>query len=396
MANTADRKIIKLKRAILREVYTENSESLRGSTWLQNRRRRRVKRTFAEQALPVVIILLVLLPLASGVVYFLYPRNLTGASPGWLEKAPPTQVSLLSVEDIDTSKSAGLSQPNPREEPVQEKDPFPEIQAGSEPLIANSPENYHGLVDAKTVTIAALFDLAVKTIAIDPGHGGRDPGAIGPGGLEEKEVTLDIARRLRDRLKKHSSYRILMTRDDDVSMSLKDRAEFANKNGADLFISIHVNSVPVKPLMIIETYFFGAQADQETIEIAKKENQGSDYLMAEFRDMIVKISDKFKQQESETLAMCIQRNLFLNIRHQNGTVVSRGIKSAPFIVLLGADMPSVLTEVSCLSSKQEEKKLTDPAYREEIAGYLEGGIVQYLKKSKKKTIKGVTRHASRE
>jgi N-acetylmuramoyl-L-alanine amidase len=148
--------------------------------------------------------------------------------------------------------------------------------------------------------------------------------------------------------------------------------------------------------MVIETYFFGAQADQETIEIAEKENQGSDYRMAEFREMIVKIGDKFKQQESETLAMCIQRNLFLNIRHQNGAAVSRGIKSAPFIVLLAADMPSVLTEVSSISSRSEERKLADPAYREEIAGYLEEGIVQYLKKSKKKTIKGVTRHARRE
>jgi N-acetylmuramoyl-L-alanine amidase len=112
--------------------------------------------------------------------------------------------------------------------------------------------------------------------------------------------------------------------------------------------------------------------------------------------MIMKISDKFKQQESETLAMCIQKNLFMNIQHQNDTVVSRGIKSAPFIVLLGADMPSVLTEVSCISSREEERKLADPAYREEIASYLEGGIVQYLKKSKKETIKGVTQHARRE
>jgi len=396
MVDTADRKTLKLKRAILKEVYTENSEALRGGAWLLHRRRRETRPSFGERVLPFVITLLVLLPLASVGMYFLYPQSLAAIGLGWLKKMPPAQVSVVSVENVDTSQAAGLSQPFSREEPVQEKGPFPEAQSEGELLFTNSPENYHGLVDPKDVSIAALFDLAVKTIAIDPGHGGRDPGAIGRSGLMEKEVTLDIARRLRDRLERHLSYRILMTRDDDVTLSLKDRAEFANEKGADLFISIHLNSIPAKPLMIIETYFFGAQADQQTLEIAEKENQGSEYLMTEFRGMIMKISDKFKQQESEILARSIQRNLFLNIRHQNGTAVSRGIKSAPFIVLLGADMPSVLTEVSCISSQEEERKLADPAYREEIAGYLEGGIVQYLEKSKKETIKGVTHHANRE
>ena len=396
MANTADRKIRKVKRAILREVFTENSLALRGSAWLQYRRRKEVRPSFGERVLPFVITLLVLLPMASFAVYFLYPESLAAIGLGRSKNVPPTQVSLVSVKDVDTSKPIVPPQIHPKEEPVQEKDPFQETKVEGEPLITSSPENYYGLVDPKDVTIAALFGLEVKTIAIDPGHGGRDPGAIGPTGLEEKEVTLDIARRLRDRLRKHSSYRILMTRDEDVSLSVKDRAEFANKMGADLFISIHVNSIPIEPLMIIETYFFGAQADQDTIEIAKKENQGSEYLMAEFRGMIMKISDQFKQQESEALAMCIQKNLFMNIQHQNDTVVSRGIKSAPFIVLLGADMPCVLTEVSCISSREEERKLADPAYREEIASYLEGGIVQYLKKPKKETIKGVTQHARRE
>ena len=250
MANTADRKIIKLKRAILREVYTENSEALQGNAWLKHRRRRKVRPSFAEQVLPFVITLLVLLPLASGVVYFLYPQRLAAIGKGATsEKASPTQVSHVSIEDVDTSKSTAPPQPQPQKEPVQEKDLFQEVYVEGEPIITNSPENYNGLMDSKNVNIATLFDLEVKTIVIDPGHGGRDPGAIGPSGLREKEVTLDIARRLRDRLKKHFSYRILMTRDDDVSLSVKDRAEFANIKGADLFISIHVNSLPIEPLM---------------------------------------------------------------------------------------------------------------------------------------------------
>lgn len=396
MADTADRKIIKTKRAILKEVYNENSDALRGSAWLHHRRRRDMRPSFAERILPFLITLLVLLPLASGGLYFLYPKGLAAFGLGWLEKTPPAQVSIVPLEHNPTSDMAVPPQPSPIEESIQAKIFSPDTHLGDEPLITSNPENYHGLVDTEDISLASLFDLAVKSIVIDPGHGGRDPGAVGASGLEEKEVTLDISRRLRHRLEKHSGYRIFLTRDDDIKLSLKDRAEFANKVGADLFISIHVNSISVKPLMIIETYFFGAQTDQDTIKIAEKENQGSDYLMAEFRDMIVKIGDKFKQQESETLAMCIQRNLFLNIRNQNDTVVNRGIKSAPFIVLLGTNMPSVLTEVSCISSREEEKKLFDPAYREEIAGYLEVGIIQYLNKSKKENIKGVMQHANRE
>lgn len=396
MADKADRKTLKLKRAILKEVFTENSAALRGGAWHLHRRRQEARPAYSEGVLAVFIMLLVLLPLTSLGVYFLYPQSLGAIGLGWSKKTGPSQDPLVSAANVDPFQSAGPSQQFSIEVPDPPAGSFPEAPPEGEVLFTNSPENYHGLVDPKDVSIAELFDLAVKTIAIDPGHGGRDPGAMGRSGLMEKEVTFDIARRLRDRLEKRQSYRILMTRDEDVTLSLKDRAQFANDKGADLFISIHVNSIPAKPLTIIETYFFGAQADQQTLEIAEKENQGSEYLMAEFRGMIMKISDKFKQQESETLARSIQRNLFLNIRHQNGDAVSRGIKSAPFVVLLGADMPSVLTEVSCISNQQEEKKLADPAYREEIAGYLEGGIVQYLEKSKKETFKGVTYHVNRE
>lgn len=396
MVDTTDRKTLKLKRTILREVYTENSEALRGGAWPLPKRRRETRPGFGERLLPFIITLLVLLPVATIGGYFLYPQSLAAIGLGWSKKKPPARVSVVSVKNVDRPHAAGSTQPLPRKKAVEEKGSFSEAHSEGKILFTNSPKNYQGLVDPKGISLAELFDLGVKTIVIDPGHGGRDPGAIGPGGLKEKDVTLDIARRLRDRLERHLNYRILMTRDDDETLSLKDRVEFANENDADLFISIHVNSLPEKPLMIIETYFFGSHSDPKTLEIAEKENQGSGYQMADFRDMIMKISDTFKQEESEELARCIQRNLFLNIRHQNGRAESRGIKSAPFIVLLGTGMPSVLTEVSCISNPEEEKKLADPVYREEIAGYLEGGIVQYLEKSKKGTIKGVTYHANRE
>ncbi len=245
----------------------------------------------------------------------------------------------------------------------------------------NLSRNYSALA-ATGMTLAELFDLGVKTIVIDPGHGGRDPGAIGPGGLMEKDVTLDVARRLRDRLQKYPGYRILMTRDDDVWVSLRDRVRFANANHADLFISIHVNAIEMPQMNIIETYYFGAQAaDEQALQLAAVENRGSEYLMAEFRGMIQKIGDTFKQQESQLLAAAIQENLYRNVREESGYSLSRGIKTAPFIVLLGAEMPAVLAEITCISNPEEERKLTDPGRREQFAAYLEGGIVNYLNRS---------------
>jgi N-acetylmuramoyl-L-alanine amidase len=245
----------------------------------------------------------------------------------------------------------------------------------------NLPRNYSALAGTG-MTIAELFDLGVKTIVIDPGHGGRDPGAIGPGGLMEKDVTLDVARRLRDRLQRYPGYRILMTRDADVWVSLRDRVHFANVNQADLFISIHVNAIETSEINIIETYYFGAQAaDEQALRLAAVENRGSEYLMAEFRGMIQKIGDTFKQQESQLLAAAIQENLYRHVREESGYSMSRGIKTAPFIVLLGAEMPSVLAEITCISNPEEERKLADPQRREQFASYLEGGIVNYLNRS---------------
>ncbi|MFO7740419.1 MAG: N-acetylmuramoyl-L-alanine amidase [Desulfatiglandaceae bacterium] len=378
----------KLKRTILKDLYSENLEALHDGSGARRESRRRQRRPKRKRALPYFIGFLVALPLFFLGLYLLYPQDLVAIGLGLKEKNAP-----LPVAEPPDRVFAGLPHILPPEDLLPE-DPMDKEFPQTAPVIEvkrpapNGPEDYLVLVDPMDVSLAELFHLGIKTIAIDPGHGGRDPGAIGHSGLMEKDVTLDIALRLRRMLKEHGNYRILMTRDKDVSLSLKARAQFANQNGADLLISIHVNYIPEQPLVMIETYYFGAQTDAYTLEIAERENRGSEYLMAEFKDMIERISDQFKHQESKFLAMCIQRNLVRNIQHQNGTAVNRGIKPAPFVVLLGADMPSVLAEVTCISSEAEERKLADPAYREEIARYLEGGIVEYLEKSGKKPIEG--------
>jgi N-acetylmuramoyl-L-alanine amidase len=242
------------------------------------------------------------------------------------------------------------------------------------------PADFSNLIRDPKVPLALLFGLKVRTIVVDPGHGGSDPGAIGPTGLMEKEVTLDIARRLRDRLWKSDSHRVLLTREEDEKLSLRERVDFARASDADLFVSIHVNSLPVEPLTMVETYYFGPYGDERTLELAERENEGSGYRVGDFRALLEKIGVAMKTQESKSLATSIQRSLYRNIKLRNKNLVSWGIKTAPFVVLLGVDVPSVLTEVSCISNREEEQRLASPEYREMIAQYLEHGIVEYLHK----------------
>ncbi|MGR9074028.1 MAG: N-acetylmuramoyl-L-alanine amidase family protein [Gammaproteobacteria bacterium] len=227
-------------------------------------------------------------------------------------------------------------------------------------------------------SIANLLGLGVKTIVIDPGHGGRDPGAIGPSGLMEKKVTMDLARRLKEKLERHRVYKIILTREDDSTMSLRDRVNFANERKADLFISLHINSIPVKTSTVIETYYFGPQSDENAKISAQRENQESEYSIGEFRKIVARIGDSLKQQESHKLAASIQQSLYNNLKKQEKSIKSWGIKTAPFVILLGAEMPSVLAEITTLSNEMEEDKLKTDAYREKIASYLEMGITSYL------------------
>jgi N-acetylmuramoyl-L-alanine amidase len=395
MANSSANKSRKLKRVILKEVYADNLNTGDESSQPLNRYVKLTSKRFGWGPIRYVIAFLILLAFSALGVFSLHPQALRAIALGWPKKNSIPQVSNAFTGPVDRSQRPNLLDVSLLARQDTDKEESSEFITGGEQILFNTPQDYSGLVGPMPVSIAELFDLGVRTIAVDPGHGGRDPGAIGPGGLKEKDLTLDIARRLRDRLKKHWNYRIILTRDGDVSVPLRRRAEIANENGADLFISIHVNYIPVEPVMIIETYFFGAQVGEEEMRIAEKENQGSEYLMAEFKAIIEKISNNFKQQESRSLALCIHESLFRNIRNKNIRTANRGIKSAPFVVLLGTDMPSVLAEVTCISNKKEEEKLADPAYREEIAAYLESGIVEYLEKSKKEPIKGGKEHVQK-
>jgi N-acetylmuramoyl-L-alanine amidase len=237
---------------------------------------------------------------------------------------------------------------------------------------------YQPFLSQADFSLRNIFGLKIKTIVIDPGHGGDDPGTSGQFGTREKDITLDIAKRLKQRLSRYDGYSILLTRTEDETLSLESRIEFTNTHKADLYISIHVNNIPNKPYSIIETYYFGPNTDRGTLTLAEKENSGTQYKLNDFKAMVQKISNTLKYQEAKVLARSIQRSLYGNMHRSNDNIHDYGVKMAPFIVLLGVDVPSVLTEVTCLSNQEEEKKLNSESYREDIARYMEEGIIQYL------------------
>lgn len=261
-------------------------------------------------------------------------------------------------------------------------------------------QEYVNLLSQCQVPIKKMFGLSVKTILIDAGHGGDDPGAIGKLGVKEKDITLDIARTLKSRLEASGSYRVLLSRQADKFISLKARTVLANKSGADLFISIHVNFVPSPTLDIVETYYFGPSKSNISMQLAEKENEGSDFSMSDYNQIIKKLSNTMKFQESRLFAQSIQQNLYKNMRAVSDEVMDHGVKRAPFVVLLGADMPGVLVEVACLSNRDQEQRLRDPSYREDIATYIEKGIIHYLDTRSRnhdteRTERDVERHAFR-
>lgn len=227
-------------------------------------------------------------------------------------------------------------------------------------------------------SLVQLFGLGVGTIVIDPGHGGKDPGAIGRLKTKEKDIALAIALRLRERLVKHDGYKVLMTRESDHAVSLSERVSYANTVNADLFISIHINFFPKVKQNFVETYYFGTNTDVVTANLAARENANSQYVYADFKNMIRKIGDTMKFQESKLLASSVQDSLFSNMYKLNNKVKNHGIKPGPFVVLLGLDAPSILAEVTSLNNKQEERKLKSKKYRDKIAMFLEKGIVNYL------------------
>lgn len=217
-----------------------------------------------------------------------------------------------------------------------------------------------------------IFPLALRRVVLDPGHGGDDLGTVSAG-LSEKDLTLDIAMRLKKRLE-DASYEVLLTRHTDRPVSLRERAQFANSQRADAFVSIHINWISARRVRGVETYFLGPTEDPELAALARRENRESGYSLGDLKQLLEGIYADVRQDESRQLASRIQRSLFHSLRQVNPQLKDRGVKTAPFVVLVATDMPAILAEVSCLSNQEEAELLSRPLYREHIAEALFRGV----------------------
>ncbi len=220
-----------------------------------------------------------------------------------------------------------------------------------------------------------VFPLEVRRIVVDPGHGGDDHGTV-DNDLVEKDLTLDIAGRLAQLLRK-DGFEVNLTREDDRKLSLKERADIANGQHSDLFISIHVNWMSTRQVRGVETYFLGTTEDPELKELTRRENRESGYSLADMKYLLEGIYTGVRRDASRQFADRVQRSLFGSLKRVNPTLENRGVKTAPFVVLVSTEMPAILAEVSCLSNRDEARLLSRPLYRDGIAEALARGIRGY-------------------
>jgi N-acetylmuramoyl-L-alanine amidase len=213
---------------------------------------------------------------------------------------------------------------------------------------------------------------------IDAGHGGHDPGTIGQGGLQEKDLVLDVALRLATLVRNELGAEVVLTRPDDTFIPLEERTAIANAKGADLFLSIHANSSRNSSSRGVETYFLNFAADTHAQAVAARENAISAATMKDLQHLVKAITLNSKIDESRDFAASVQEGIVDNLRREDPRLPDRGVHTAPFYVLIGANMPSVLAEIAFLSHPQEEKRLRDSEMRQKIAEGLLAGVRAYL------------------
>ena len=289
-------------------------------------------------------------------------------------KEPPVVPSVVPVPALEAPASAASVTP---ESPTPES-PDPAAPAALATPVTPVPPSVNGVGG---FSIARQLGLGVSRIVIDPGHGGHDPGAQARG-LNEADLTLDIALRLEKLLQKEPGLEVVLTRRDDAYIPLEERTAIANREDADLFLSIHANTSRNTGARGVETYFlsFAGSADAEAV--AARENSSHAGEMHKLPDIIRAITLNSKLDESRDLAGMVQEALVSRLRRSSKAVQNRGVKKAPFVVLIGAEMPSVLAEVSFMSNKQELQLLKTAAYKNRIADALHAAVMRYRRSLK--------------
>lgn len=230
-----------------------------------------------------------------------------------------------------------------------------------------------------TRSLTRVLGLKIGRVVVDPGHGGGDTGSIGPTGLREKDLVLDIAQRLKELLEKRLGTDVVLTRAADKFVPLEERTAVANQQGADLFVSIHANSSRIRAVSGVETFFLNFATNAEEREVASRENATSQKNIRDLEDLLRKIAFGDYIEESKDLAHVVQKSLYSQMKPHRPNLRNRGVKKAPFIVLIGSNMPSILTEVSFLSNPHDEKYLKTEEGRDRLAEALYKGIESYFR-----------------
>jgi N-acetylmuramoyl-L-alanine amidase len=290
------------------------------------------------------------------------PDNVVAANPP-LAPAPTTHSSH--------SHSANAARPNTVAANTSPANTLT-TNTGAQPIRAAQPT-----ADGQRSMVRAL-GLKINRIVVDAGHGGHDSGTLGPDGIQEKDVVLDVALRLGQLLKQRLGADVIYTRDDDTFIPLETRTAIANKAQADLFISVHANSSPDSSARGVETYYLNFTTSADALEVAARENAVSDQSIHELSDLVKKIALQDKINESREFAADVDQSLYAGLEEGNAGLKDRGVKKAPFVVLIGANMPSILAEISFLTNPSDAHELRDAAYRERIAESLYRGVARYV------------------
>ena len=347
----------RLRRQLLQQAVRENVDVKQGKR-PQPRRRRRPWLPVAAVAgaLPV----LVLLALAVAGAGQVQPAPAALLPPG--AEAAPAEATAASVAAPSRRRVGRIAA-------------SATVPGGAvtvpQPLLADRFAGRPDLLDR------SVFPVGVRRIVLDPGHGGRDLGTVTAEGTAEKDLALDISRRLATLLRQKPGIEVLLTREADHEVLLKERARFANDQQADLFVSIHLNWLQPASNRGVETFYLGATQDPFLVQLASRENRESGYALTDVRRLLDGIYLDLRQQQSQELAASVQRSLFQRLARQNPALRDRGVKSAPFLVLVGTEMPAILAEVSCLSNQKEAELLATDAYRQTIAEALLSGLDAY-------------------
>lgn len=261
--------------------------------------------------------------------------------------------------------------------PATLSDPNEATAAGPVDLSPRAvPKAAHTSSDGERSLTRAL-GLKINRVVIDPGHGGADEGTVGHHGLMEKELVLDVAKRLGKLIEERMGSEVIYTRSDDTFIPLHARTEMADQKKADLFLSIHANSSPHPKVGGIEVYYLNFTRSADALDVAARENASSEKSVYELRDLIQTITLHDKIEESKEFASKVQGTLQTFETRYNSAAKNRGVKKAPFVVLIGASMPSILAEVGFLSNAREEQLLKRPDHRQKLAEALYQGVSRY-------------------